>query len=311
MGWLINFLRKNIESIAKNNTFKLKVGGFFITLTLIIISGLVGYTIEQLTFSEVIILKYIGLITIIITLASTIAYKSLFNSVIDILESLTENYSHENLESARIKLRQIVGRNVDNLDKQEILRATAESASENSVDGVFAPIFWIVIGIILWKYSTSFPGPLALALIFKASSTLDSMLGYKEGKLLWLGYASAKLDDLLTWIPCRIVVMTLPLVTKNWSSTPMIIKKAWIDGSKDESPNSGLSEAIFAHCFQIRMGGLNKYSQGIKEKSILAKHAPEATNTSIKEILKKIFHLQLLWIIIILLINNLLKIYST
>ncbi len=55
------------------------------------------------------------------------------------------------------------------------------------------------------------PGPLALAWGFKAASTLDSMLGYRQGRLRWLGTAGARLDDLLVWLPCRLVALTLPL----------------------------------------------------------------------------------------------------
>lgn len=54
-----------------------------------------------------------------------------------------------------------------------------------------------------------------MAWIFKASSTIDSMLGYKEGKLKWLGFTGAKLDDLMVWLPSRIVLITLPFLLQN------------------------------------------------------------------------------------------------
>ena len=83
----------------------------------------------------------------------------------------------------------------------EILRAAAETASENAVDGFFAPLFWMLLGAWIWECWPELPGPLALAWGFKASSTLDSMLGYRSGRLRWLGTAGARLDDVLTWCP--------------------------------------------------------------------------------------------------------------
>ena len=83
----------------------------------------------------------------------------------------------DSLKPARRNLSWIVGRDVQSLDRKGLLRAAAETASENAVDGVFAPLLWMVIGALLWKILPSGPGPLALAWGFKASSTLDSMLG--------------------------------------------------------------------------------------------------------------------------------------
>ena len=301
---LINVLKKHIESYAKGNILRLRVGGLLITLIVISISGTCGWIIERFYFAESPAIKLLGLISLIFSLASAIAYRSLYISVLEILNSLQNICSPKDLDLARNKLQQIVGRETNNLDRSEILRAAAESTSENSVDGVFAPMFWMIIGLLLWNFSTNLPGPLSLAWVFKASSTLDSMLGYKEGNLTWLGYTGAKLDDLLTWIPCRIVFITLPLISKKWSSIPKVLKEAWIDGSKDESPNSGLSEAIFAHCFQIKMGGANKYNNKIVRKEILAKGSPEASENSIKNMLKSIIYLQLLWIVLSALIIN-------
>ena len=292
MGWLINNLRKYAELFSKNNSIALRLSGFLITLTLIIISGYCGWLIERLLFTDNKIIKSIGLIILIFSLASAIAYKSLAQNVIEILKLLKDN----NLKSAQKKLAHIVGRDTNNLDKQEILRAAAESTSENSVDGIFAPIFWMLIGLLIWDFSTDLPGPLAISWIFKATSTIDSMLGYKQGNLYWLGYAGAKLDDLLTWIPCRIVLITLPLITIEWKSIPEVIKSAWLEGSIDESPNSGLSEAIFAHCFQIRMGGDNKYNDRLIRKELLAPNAPKANEKSIMLMIRSILFLECFWI---------------
>ena len=190
-----------------------------------------------------------------------------------------------------------MGRDVEDLDTNEILRATAETASENSVDGIFAPLFWMFLGTIFWEFNQSMPGPLAMAWIFKASSTIDSMIGYKEGKLKWLGFTGAKLDDLMVFIPSRIVLITLPFCCKTKQSIFKTIKDSWQDGIDDPSPNSGISEAIFAYCAEIRMGGVNYYKGEKKIKPIIAKSYPAASISSVKKILNLSLRLQTAWLL--------------
>jgi adenosylcobinamide-phosphate synthase len=141
------------------------------------------------------------------------------------------------------------------------------------------------------------PGPLAMAWIFKASSTIDSMLGYKEGKLKWIGFTGAKLDDLMVWIPSRIVLITLPFCCKTNTSIFKTISDSWKEGIVDSSPNSGISEAIFAYCAEVRMGGVNYY-KGVKAiKPIVAMSYPIASIDSVKRILNLSLRLQIAWII--------------
>ena len=207
-----------------------------------------------------------------IALASALAARSLRDSVLAVLQALPD------LPSARDRLSWIVGRDVSQLDQDDILRASAETASENAVDGLFAPLFWMLIGAALWKAGFSQgPGPLALAWAFKASSTLDSMLGYKQGRLRWLGTAGARLDDLLTWLPCRMVLITLPLVSMSWTKWPTTVRAAASDGRPDPSPNAGLSESIFAHCADVQMGGLNRYRSTWINKPLLSAQSCKAT----------------------------------
>ena len=65
--------------------------------------------------------------------------------------------------------RWIVGRQVEGLEEGEILRAAAETTAENGVDGLFAPLFWMLVGAFLVERWRLAPGPLALAFAFKAS----------------------------------------------------------------------------------------------------------------------------------------------
>ena len=285
MGLVISFLRGLTERIAIDNKLKLYLGGLIITLIVVSLSGISGWIIERLFLffeikNPILSTLFFGLI-----LSSSLASRSLNKSILEILNIISKENTIDNLSNLRQKLSLIVGRDVDNLDINEILRALAETASENSVDGIFAPLFWMFLGTIFWEFNQSMPGPLAMAWIFKASSTIDSMLGYKEGKLKWIGFTGAKLDDLMVWIPSRIVLITLPFCCKTKQSIFKTIKNSWKDGIVDSSPNSGISEAIFAYCAEVKMGGVSYYKGKKRIKPIIAENYPIASINSVKKIL--------------------------
>ena len=295
MGAVINLLKELIEKIAKENKSKLYIGGALITFTVIFLSGISGWIIERLFLFFEIKKPILSILFFAFILSSSLASRSLNKSIFEIINLISQGENRYDINNIRRKLSFLVGRDVENLDKNEILRASAETASENSVDGIFAPLFWMFIGIIFWQFNQIMPGPLAMAWIFKASSTIDSMLGYKEGKLKWLGFTGAKMDDLMTWIPSRIVLITLPFCCISKQSIIKTIKQAWKDGVVDSSPNSGISEAIFAYCAEVRMGGVNYYKGKKKIKSIIAESYPKASINSIKRILNLILRLEFVW----------------
>tara|TARA_B100000579_G_scaffold423120_1_gene425920 strand:+ start:133 stop:1059 length:927 start_codon:yes stop_codon:yes gene_type:complete len=307
MGAIINFLRGLAERIAKGNKSKLYIGGVLITFTVVFLSGISGWIIERLFFFFEINNPIATSLLFSFVLSSSLASRSLNKSIFEIINLVSHENVEYNLNNLRQKLSFIVGRDVDNLYKNEILRALAETASENSVDGVFAPLFWMFIGIFLWQFNNLMPGPLAMAWIFKASSTIDSMLGYKDGNLKWLGFSGAKLDDIMTWIPARIVLITLPLCCRPKQPIVKTIQQAWEDGIVDPSPNSGISEAIFAYCAEVRMGGVNFYKGKKKTKPLIATSYPIANINSIKRILNLILRLQFIWVLGILLIIKLIN----
>ena len=297
MGVVINFLKGLTERIAKENKTILYIGGFIITLVVITLSGLSGWLIERLYLFFQINNPIFSTLFFAFILSSSLASKSLNKSILQILNLISKENNRDNLINSRKKLSLIVGRDVDNLDANEILRALAETASENSVDGIFAPLFWIFLGTIFWEFNQSMPGPLAMAWIFKASSTVDSMIGYKVGKLKWLGFTGAKLDDLMVWIPSRIVLITLPLCCKPKQSIFKTIKDSWKDGIVDSSPNSGISEAIFAYCAEVKMGGVNYYKGQKRLKPIIANTYPKASINSVRKILGLSLRLELVWLL--------------
>ncbi len=152
------------------------------------------------------------------------------------------------LNLARRKLSMIVGRDTERLDEREIVRGAVESVAESTVDGVISPLFYAVLG----------GAPAALA--FKAASTLDSMVGHKNERYLKFGWASARLDDVLNFIPARLARLLYPIASFACGlSAANCWRIAWRDGLKSPSPNAGISEAAVAGALGVRLGGINSY----------------------------------------------------
>ncbi len=156
--------------------------------------------------------------------------------------------SSENLAQARYKVGWIVGRDTANLNEAEIVRATVETISENTVDGVIAPLFYFAIG------------GLPLAVAYRAANTMDSMLGYKNQRYLYFGRVAARFDDVANFIPARITaalfIASALILNLDFKNAFAMMRR---DASKHPSPNGGYAEATVAGALNIRLGGFNSY----------------------------------------------------
>jgi adenosylcobinamide-phosphate synthase len=149
---------------------------------------------------------------------------------------------------ARRRVAMMVGRDTDQLDAPEVVRAAVESVAENLVDGVTAPLFFAVLA-----------GPVG-AILYKAVNTLDSTFGYKNERYLKFGWASARLDDLANYIPARLTAPLVMLAAAVLGLRPMRALRTLLrDGRAHPSPNSGLTEAAVAGALGVQLGGLNYY----------------------------------------------------
>ncbi|MCP9803338.1 cobalamin biosynthesis protein CobD [Cyanobium sp. T1G-Tous] len=295
MGWWITLLRRGAEAWAGTRAWKLRLAGGLITLVLVGGSGLAGWGMERLAPTPL----------LVVALASALAGRSLEQAVAGVLKALPNSVqavqrqpvqNQAALEPARRALAWIVGRDTADLDGPEILRALAETASENGVDGLFAPLFWMLLGAGLWSLNPAWPGPLALAWGFKAASTLDSMLGYRRGRLRWLGTAGARLDDLLVWLPCRLVAVSLPLAAGQPGRSLGVLAAARRDGAADPSPNAGLSQAAYAHVTGVQLGGSNSYGGQIRSKPLLGAGLPAPDQAAVLQMLQLNRRLELIWL---------------
>jgi adenosylcobinamide-phosphate synthase len=160
----------------------------------------------------------------------------------------------DNLEQARARVGELVGRDTGTLSAPEVSRAAVESVAENASDGVVAPMV----------YGFLFGAPGALA--YKAINTLDSMVGYRKGHYEELGWASARLDDLANLVPARATAVAVAVV----SGTPALtLETARRYGPLTSSPNAGWTEAAFAGALGLRLGGPNAYGGVVREGPVL------------------------------------------
>lgn len=154
----------------------------------------------------------------------------------------------ENLEQARTLIGYLVSRETSEMTEEDIIKATIETVTENMIDGVIAPMFFALLG----------GAPLGMA--YKAANTLDSMVGYKNDKYTYFGWASARFDDVLNWVPARItgafVIVAALIMGMDFKRAAFVLIR---DRNNHASPNSPFAEAPAAGALRIQLGGKATY----------------------------------------------------
>jgi adenosylcobinamide-phosphate synthase len=195
-----------------------------------------------------------GILVEAVLISTAIAQKSLKEAALTVYQPLKK----EDMEEARQKLSYIVGRDTDQLDEPEIVRATVETVAENTSDGITAPLFWALIG------------GAPFALMYRAINTCDSMVGYKNEKFQDFGWASARLDDIVNWIPSRLTSLCMlagsrPEYINTANAWNIVIR----DAKKHPSPNSGWGEAAVAAILGVQLGGINFYKGIVSNRATM------------------------------------------
>ncbi|HEX8769898.1 MAG TPA: adenosylcobinamide-phosphate synthase CbiB [Acidimicrobiales bacterium] len=164
------------------------------------------------------------------------------------------------LDRARELLPALAGRDPENLDEKDIVRAVVESVAENTVDAVVAPA--------LWGAFAGAPG----ALGYRAVNTLDAMVGHHSPVHERYGWASARLDDVAAWVPARVTAALVSAVR------PRAARAVWRTVCRDAphhpSPNAGVAEAAFAAALDLRLGGTNSYGGHVDVRPALGDGRP-------------------------------------
>ena len=176
--------------------------------------------------------------------ATLLAQRSLVDHVRDVATALRDSP-----EAGRAAVARIVSRDTTAMDEAQIARAAIESGAENLSDGVIAPAFWFLLG------------GLPLMLAYKAVSTADSMIGYRTPRHEAFGWAAARLDDLLNFVPARLTALLMlgsHYALHHWHRVPN-------DAALHRSPNAGWPEAAMAPLLDVALAGPRSYDGEMRE----------------------------------------------
>jgi adenosylcobinamide-phosphate synthase len=270
IGRTVSILEKRLLQRARTPWMQ-RFSGVILATTVVSGAGILTWAVIRMAgwvhpaFSSVIIIFFAY---------TTLATRSLYVEAGKVIKVLEQG----DLDLARKRMGFLVGRDTDHLDEKEICRALIETVSENTSDGIVAPLFYLIIG-----------GP-PLAMAYKALNTLDSMVGYRNDRCRYLGWASARGDDLANIIPSRltalIFILSSLILRKNWKATWRI---TWRDGRKNPSPNSGYPEAAMAGALGVQLGGKNFYFGRVEKKPLIGE--PERSIDS--KVAKESLHLMI------------------
>ncbi|KOA19766.1 cobalamin biosynthesis protein CbiB [Clostridium homopropionicum DSM 5847] len=246
IGKLIKIIENKMRATAKNNK-QLKYLGGIMVLIVVLICFLLPAIILYFTWS----VKPLFHVVNIMLLWTTIAAKSLKEESMKVYFALEK----KDIALARKFTSYIVGRETQNLDEKQLIRATVETVAENTSDGVIAPLFY------------GFIGGAPLAMMYKGINTMDSMVGYLNELYTYFGFFSAKTDDVFNFIPARITgffmcMTALFMKASCYNSLKIMIR----DRNNHKSPNCAYPEAAVAAILKVQLGGNNIYFGEVVEK---------------------------------------------
>ncbi len=248
IGKLISFLEKkllNTDEGTRDNGRELIRG----MITVVTVLMTVAVTVSAVLVGAYVIHPYLGAAVEAVLTCYILAAKSLSHESMKVYRAVEAG----DIDAARKNLSMIVGRDVEKLDEEAIIRAAVETVAENTSDGVTAPLIYTAIG-----------GPI-LGMLYKAVNTMDSMIGYNNDRYAYFGRPAAKTDDALNYLPSRISALLmaaaagiLKLFDRSYSAGRAFM--TWRrDRRKHLSPNSAQTESTCAGALGIKLGGLSFY----------------------------------------------------
>lgn len=203
------------------------IAGLATALVLLVTGGGIGWVIELLAAG------WAGVLGVILITTTGLAQRSLWDHVRAVAEPLVQG----DMQAARKALSMVVGRDTTALDEAGIAAAGIETLAESFCDGIVAPAFWFAL--------LGLPGLLA----FKCISTADSMIGHRDARYELFGKASARMDDVMNWVPARLSGALLCLAGGGgW-------RIMWRDARRHLSPNAGWPESAMAGALGVTLGG--------------------------------------------------------
>ena len=226
-------------------------------------------------------LPMVGWLFSLLLLYLAIGLRSLADHARPISEALQRN----DLPGARLRVGYMVSRQTDELDESGVARAATESVLENGSDAVFAALFWFAL--------LGAPG----VVLYRLANTLDAMWGYRTTRFAQFGWAAARLDDVLNYLPARLVALTYALCGRTRQALDCWRRQApqW------DSPNAGPVMAAGAGALNVSLGGAAVYHGATHQRPSLGA-GPQAVAVDIARAMRLVRQGVLLWLVVIVLI---------
>ena len=245
-----------------------RMAGMGAMIILTLVAGLVG-----------IFISLGDIIAELLVLTILLASRSLDDHIRAVCSALEEN-----IQAARDAITMIVGRDTNQMDDADIARAAIETGAESLSDGVIAPAFWFLL--------LGLPG----LLIYKMTNTADSMIGYRNARYLAFGWAAARFDDFLNYVPARLTALLICVAAAtSRGGVHGAFASMWQDAGKHQSPNAGWPEAAMAGGIDVWLAGPRRYGNRVRHAARLHAEGKDADRTAILGALRVLIVAQILF----------------
>ncbi|WP_447590464.1 adenosylcobinamide-phosphate synthase CbiB [Aquipseudomonas campi] len=220
-------------------------------------------------------LPYVGWLVDVLALYAALGLRSLGEHAQPVAQALRLG----DLPEARRRVSYMVSRRTEELDDTGVARAGTESVLENGSDAVFAALFWFLVA--------GAPG----VVLYRLSNTLDAMWGYRNERFERFGWAAARIDDVLNYLPARLVALTYALLGKTATALRCWRRQApqW------DSPNAGPVMAAGAGALGVALGGAAVYHGELHQRPTLGE-GPQPRARDIERAMNLVWGGVLLWL---------------